>query len=216
MYLAALFIYINAMLVTLHPKNPNPRDLKKVLSLLDNDGVIIIPTDTIYAMVCRMDSKKGIERMSKIMGKKSEKVFYSILCSDLSNISDVTAAIDKNIFRMLKNNLPGPFTFILKANNQVSKYFAGNRKTVGVRVPENAIAQAIMKELGAPLVASTIHHDDEIIEYMTDPQEIFEKFEHQVDMVIDGGAGGNIPSTIIDCTGDNPEIIREGKGIVNF
>jgi tRNA threonylcarbamoyl adenosine modification protein (Sua5/YciO/YrdC/YwlC family) len=216
MYLAALFIYINAMLVTLHPKNPNPRDLKKVLSLLDNDGVIIIPTDTIYAMVCRMDSKKGIERMSKIMGKKSEKVFYSILCSDLSNISDVTAAIDKNIFRMLKNNLPGPFTFILKANNQVSKYFAGNRKTVGVRVPENAIAQAIMKELGAPLVASTIHHDDEIIEYMTDPQEIFEKFEHQVDLVIDGGAGGNIPSTIIDCTGDNPEIIREGKGIVNF
>jgi tRNA threonylcarbamoyl adenosine modification protein (Sua5/YciO/YrdC/YwlC family) len=216
MYLAALFIYINAMLVTLHPKNPNPRDLKKVLSLLDNDGVIIIPTDTIYAMVCRMDSKKGIERMSKIMGKKSEKVFYSILCSDLSNISDVTAAIDKNIFRMLKNNLPGPFTFILKANNQVSKYFAGNRKTVGVRVPENAIAQAIMKELGAPLVASTIHHEDEIIEYMTDPQEIFEKFEHQVDLVIDGGAGGNIPSTIIDCTGDNPEIIREGKGIVNF
>jgi tRNA threonylcarbamoyl adenosine modification protein (Sua5/YciO/YrdC/YwlC family) len=216
MYLAALFIYINAMLVTLHPKNPNPRDLKKVLSLLDNDGVIIIPTDTIYAMVCRMDSKKGIERMSKIMGKKSEKVFYSILCSDLSNISDVTAAIDKNIFRMLKNNLPGPFTFILKANNQVSKYFAGNRKTVGVRVPENAIAQAIMKELGAPLVASTIHHDDEIIEYMTDPQEIFEKFEHQVDLVIDGGAGGNIPSTIIDCTRDNPEIIREGKGIVNF
>jgi tRNA threonylcarbamoyl adenosine modification protein (Sua5/YciO/YrdC/YwlC family) len=216
MYLAALFININAMLVTLHPKNPNPRDLKKVLSLLDNDGVIIIPTDTIYAMVCRMDSKKGIERMSKIMGKKSEKVFYSILCSDLSKISDVTAAIDKNIFRMLKNNLPGPFTFILKANNQVSKYFAGNRKTVGVRVPENAIAQAIMKELGAPLVASTIHHDDEIIEYMTDPQEIFEKFEHQVDLVIDGGAGGNIPSTIIDCTGDNPEIIREGKGIVNF
>ena len=216
MYLAALFIYINAMLVTLHPKNPNPRDLKKVLSLLDNDGVIIIPTDTIYAMVCRMDSKKGIERMSKIMGKKSEKVFYSILCSDLSNISDVTAAIDKNIFRMLKNNLPGSFTFILKANNQVSKYFAGNRKTVGVRVPENAIAQAIMKELGAPLVASTIHHEDEIIEYMTDPQEIFEKFEHQVDLVIDGGAGGNIPSTIIDCTGDNPEIIREGKGIVNF
>jgi tRNA threonylcarbamoyl adenosine modification protein (Sua5/YciO/YrdC/YwlC family) len=204
------------MLVTLHPKNPNPRDLKKVLALLNNDGVIIIPTDTIYAMVCRLDSKKGIERMSKIMGKKSEKVFYSILCSDLSNISDVTAAIDKNIFRMLKNNLPGPFTFILKANNQVSKYFSGNRKTVGVRVPENAIAQAIMKELGAPLVASTIHHEDEIIEYMTDPQEIFEKFEHQVDLVIDGGAGGNIPSTIIDCTGDNPEIIREGKGIVNF
>lgn len=204
------------MLLELHPKNPNPRDLKKVISTLDSDGVIIIPTDTIYAMVCRMDSKKGIERMSKIMGKKPEKVFYSILCSDLSNISEVTAAIDKNVFRMLKNNLPGPFTFILKANNQVSKYFAGNKKTVGIRVPDNIIAQTIMKELGASLVASTIHHDDEIIEYMTDPQEIHEKFEYLVDLVIDGGYGGNIPSTIIDCSGEDPEIVREGKGEVNF
>ena len=204
------------MLLELHPKNPNPRDLKKVISTLNSDGVIIIPTDTIYAMVCRMDSKKGIERMSKIMGKKPEKVFYSILCSDLSNISEVTAAIDKNVFRMLKNNLPGPFTFILKANNQVSKYFAGNKKTVGIRVPDNIIAQTIMKELGASLVASTIHHDDEIIEYMTDPQEIHEKFEYLVDLVIDGGYGGNIPSTIIDCSGEDPEIVREGKGEVNF
>jgi tRNA threonylcarbamoyl adenosine modification protein (Sua5/YciO/YrdC/YwlC family) len=204
------------MLLPLHPKNPNPRDLKKIKAILDNDGVIIIPTDTIYAMVCRMDSKKGIERMSKIMGKKPEKVFYSILCSDLSNISEVTATIDKNIFRMLKNNLPGPFTFILKANNQVSKYFAGNRKTVGIRVPDNIITQTLIQEIGSPLVASTIHHDDEIIEYMTDPQEIFEKFEYQVDLVIDGGAGGNIPSTIIDCTSEDPEIVREGKGEVNF
>ncbi|MDP3928923.1 MAG: L-threonylcarbamoyladenylate synthase [Bacteroidota bacterium] len=204
------------MLLPLHPKNPNPRDLKKIKAILDNDGVIIIPTDTIYAMVCRMDSKKGIERMSKIMGKKPEKVFYSILCSDLSNISEVTATIDKNIFRMLKNNLPGPFTFILKANNQVSKYFAGNRKTIGIRVPDNIITQTLIQEIGSPLVASTIHHDDEIIEYMTDPQEIFEKFEYQVDLVIDGGAGGNIPSTIIDCTSEDPEIVREGKGEVNF
>jgi tRNA threonylcarbamoyl adenosine modification protein (Sua5/YciO/YrdC/YwlC family) len=135
------------MLLPLHPKNPNPRDLKKIKAILDNDGVIIIPTDTIYAMVCRMDSKKGIERMSKIMGKKPEKVFYSILCSDLSNISEVTATIDKNIFRMLKNNLPGPFTFILKANNQVSKYFAGNRKTIGIRVPDNIITQTLIQEI---------------------------------------------------------------------
>jgi tRNA threonylcarbamoyl adenosine modification protein (Sua5/YciO/YrdC/YwlC family) len=204
------------MIVSLHPKNPNIRDLKKVLEVLDKDGVIIIPTDTIYAMACRMDSKKGIERMSKIMGKKAEKVFYSILCSDLSNISDVTAVIDKNVFRLLKNNLPGAFTFILKANNQISKYFAGNRKTIGIRVPDNAIAQAIIKELGIPLVVSTIHHDDEIIEYMTDPEEIHEKFEHLVDLVIDGGAGDNIPSTIIDCSGEEPEVIREGKGIVHF
>ncbi len=200
------------MLLTLHPKNPNPRDLKKVLDILNQDGVIIIPTDTIYAMACRMDSRKGIERMGKIMGKKQEKVNYSLLCADLANISDVTAAIDKNIFRLLKNNLPGAFTFILKANNQVSKMFAGNKKTIGIRVPDNAIAQTIIKELGISLAVSTIHHDDAIIEYMTDPEEIHEKFEHQVDLVIDGGFGENIPSTIIDCSNEEPIIVREGKG----
>jgi tRNA threonylcarbamoyl adenosine modification protein (Sua5/YciO/YrdC/YwlC family) len=200
------------MLLTLHPKNPNPRDLKKVLDILNQDGVVIIPTDTIYAMACRMDSRKGIERMGKIMGKKQEKVNYSLLCADLANISDVTAAIDKNIFRLLKNNLPGAFTFILKANNQVSKMFAGNKKTIGIRVPDNAIAQTIINELGIPLAVSTIHHEDEIIEYMTDPEEIHEKFEHQVDLVIDGGFGGIIPSTIIDCCDEEPTIIREGKG----
>jgi tRNA threonylcarbamoyl adenosine modification protein (Sua5/YciO/YrdC/YwlC family) len=200
------------MLLTLHPKNPNPRDLKKVLDILNQDGVIIIPTDTIYAMACRMDSRKGIERMGKIMGKKQEKVNYSLLCADLAHISDVTAAIDKNIFRLLKNNLPGAFTFILKASNQVSKMFAGNKKTIGIRVPDNAIAQTIIKELGISLAVSTIHHDDAIIEYMTDPEEIHEKFEHQVDLVIDGGFGGNIPSTIIDCSNEEPIIVREGKG----
>lgn len=182
------------------------------MDILDKDGVIILPTDTIYAMACRMDSKKGIERMSRIMGKKAEKVNYSLLCADLANISDVTSAIDKNVFRLLKNNLPGPFTFILKANNHVSKLFAGNKKTIGIRVPDNAIAQTIIKELGTPLVVSTIHHEDEIIEYMTDPEEIHEKFEYQVDLVINGGYGDNIPSTIIDCSGEEPIIIREGKG----
>lgn len=200
------------MLLTLHPKNPNPRDLKKVLDILNQDGVIIIPTDTIYAMACRMDSRKGIERMGKIMGKKQEKVNYSLLCADLANISDVTTAIDKNIFRLLKNNLPGAFTFILKANNQVNKMFAGNKKTIGIRVPDNAIAQTLINELGIPLAVSTIHHEDEIIEYMTDPEEIHEKFEYQVDLVIDGGFGGIIPSTIIDCCDEEPTIIREGKG----
>jgi tRNA threonylcarbamoyl adenosine modification protein (Sua5/YciO/YrdC/YwlC family) len=159
-----------------------------------------------------MDSKKGIERMGKIMGKKQEKVNYSLLCADLANISNVTATIDKNIFRLLKNNLPGAFTFILKANNQVSKMFAGNKKTIGIRVPDNAIAQTIINELGIPLAVSTIHHDDAIIEYMTDPEEIHEKFEHQVDLVIDGGFGGNVPSTIIDCSNEEPIIVREGKG----
>lgn len=200
------------MLLPLHPKNPNPRDLQKVTDILNRDGLIILPTDTIYAMACRIDSRKGIERMSHIMGKRPEKVFYSILCADLSNIAEVTAPIDKQVFRLLRNNLPGAFTFILRANNQVNKLFAGNRKTVGIRVPDNAIAQSILRSIGTELVVSTIHHDDEIIEYMTDPEEIHEKFQYQVDLVIDGGAGGNIPSTIVDCSGDEPVITREGKG----
>jgi tRNA threonylcarbamoyl adenosine modification protein (Sua5/YciO/YrdC/YwlC family) len=203
------------MLVELHTKNPNPRDLKKVMDILQKDGVIILPTDTIYAMACRLDSKKAIERMARISGKKTEKVNFSLICSDLSNIADYTSHIDKTVFRLLKNNLPGPFTFILKANNNVTKYFSGTKKTIGIRVPDNAIAQTIIKELGIPLVVTTIHHDDEILEYMTDPEEIHEKFEHKVDCVIDGGAGGNIPSTIVNCSEDEIEVIREGKGQLN-
>ncbi len=202
------------MLLTLHPDNPNPRDLKKVIEVLNKDGVIILPTDTIYAMACKLESKKAIERMSKLSGKRIEKVNYSLLCADLSSISDYTSHIDKNVFRLLKASLPGAFTFILNANNQVGKYFGGNKKTIGIRVPDNVIAQTLIKELGQPLVVTTIHHEDEIIEYMTDPEEIHEKFEYKVDLVIDGGAGGNIPSTIIDCTSDEIEVIREGKGIL--
>jgi tRNA threonylcarbamoyl adenosine modification protein (Sua5/YciO/YrdC/YwlC family) len=203
------------MQLELHPDNPNPRDLKKVIDTLNKDGVIILPTDTIYAMACKLDSKKGIERMAKIAGKKVEKVNFSLICSDLSNISEYTSVMDKAIFRLLKNNLPGPFTFILNANNNVTKYFSGNKKTIGIRVPDNAIAQSIIRELGKPLVVSTIHHDDVILEYMTNPDEIHEKYENTVDLVIDGGAGGNEASTIIDCTGDEPVVVREGKGMIN-
>jgi tRNA threonylcarbamoyl adenosine modification protein (Sua5/YciO/YrdC/YwlC family) len=203
------------MILELHPANPNPRDLKKAIDILNRDGVVILPTDTIYAMGCKLDSKKGIERMAKIAGKKSEKVNFSLLCSDLSNIADYTSTIDKAVFRLLKNNLPGAFTFILKANTNVTRYFSGTKKTIGIRVPDNVIAQQLIHELGIPLVVSTIHHEDEILEYMTDPEEIHGKFEHQVDLVIDGGAGGNQASTIIDCTGDEPLVVREGKGIIN-
>jgi tRNA threonylcarbamoyl adenosine modification protein (Sua5/YciO/YrdC/YwlC family) len=203
------------MLIELHHQNPNPRDLKKVIEILNRDGIIILPTDTIYAMACKLESKKGIERMAKISGKKPEKVNFSLICSDLSNIAEYTAVMDKSVFRLLKNNLPGAFTFILNANSNVTKYFSGNKKTIGIRVPDNAIAQSIIRELGKPLVVSTIHHDDEILEYMTDPEEIHEKFENTVDLVIDGGAGGNEASTIVDCTGDEPVIIREGKGLLN-
>ncbi len=203
------------MIIPLHPKNPNPRDLKKVIDLLNNNGVVILPTDTIYAMACRLDSKKAIERMCKISGKKPEKVNFSLICSDLSHLSDYTAPLDKSVFRLMKNNLPGAFTFILKANNSVIKYFSGNKKTIGIRVPDNAIAQQIVAELGCPLVVTTIHADDVIQEYMTEPEEINDKFEYQVDAIIDGGVGGNIPSTIINCSDNEIELVRQGKGIVN-
>jgi tRNA threonylcarbamoyl adenosine modification protein (Sua5/YciO/YrdC/YwlC family) len=200
------------MILELHPKNPNPRDLKKVVDILHKDGVIIVPTDTIYAMACKLDSKKAIEKMTRISGKKSEKINFSLLCADLSHISEYTAVLDKQLFRLVKNNLPGPFTFILHSNKQVTKWFDSNKKTIGIRVPENVIVQSIVKELGIPLVVSTIHHDDEIVQYMSDPEEIHEKFENRVDLVVDGGPGGNEPSTIIDCTDTEPVIIREGKG----
>lgn len=202
-------------MISLHPKNPNIRDLKKVVDILNNNGVIIIPTDTIYAMACKLDNKKAIERMCKIMGKKPDKVNFSLLCSSLSHLSDYTTALDKPVFRLMKNNLPGAFTFILKATNNVTKYFEGNKKTIGIRVPDNIIAQLLVNEVGTPLVVTSIHHDDEIVEYMTDPEEIEIKFQHLVDAVIDGGNGGNIPSTIIDCSSDEIIIVREGKGIIN-
>lgn len=203
------------MIITLHAKNPNTRDLKKVVDILNNNGVVIIPTDTIYAMACKLDNKKAIERMCKIVGKKPDKVNFSLLCSSLSHLSDYTISIDKSVFRLMKNNLPGAFTFILKANNNVTKYFDGNKKTIGIRVPDNIIAQLLVEEIGTPLVVTSIHHDDEIIAYMTDPDEINEKFEHLVDVVVDGGNGGNVPSTIIDCSDDKILLIREGKGIIN-
>ena len=203
------------MLFELHPKNPNIRDLKKIVDLLQKDGVIIIPTDTIYAMACKLDSKKAIERMAKIAGKKADKVNFSLICSNLSHIADYTTHMDKAIFRLLKNNLPGPFTFILKANNQVTRFFSGNKKTIGIRVPDNVIAQTLVEELGMPLVVTTIHHEDEVLEYMTDPEEIYAKFEYQIDALINGGVGGNVPSTIIDCSNDEMVMIREGKGKLN-
>jgi len=203
------------MLLHLHNENPNIRDVKKIIEIIDKDGVIILPTDTIYAMGCRLDSKKGIEQMCRVAGKKPEKVNFSLLCADLSHLSEYTAPLNKNVFRLMKNNLPGPFTFILDANKNVTKWFTGNKKTIGIRVPNNIIAQTIIEQCGVPLVVTTIHHEDEILEYMTDPVEIHDKFKNQVALVIDGGPGAYTHSTIIDCTAEEPILIRQGKGIIN-
>ena len=202
------------MLLTIYPGNPNSKHISTAVELLKNDGVVIIPTDTVYAMACSIHSSKAFEKICRLKGVKPEKANFSFLCSDLSNISDFTKPFSREVFRVMKNSLPGPFTFILQANNHVPAIFRSNKKTIGIRVPDNAIAQAIVRELGNPLMVTSVHDDDEILDYTTDPEVIDEKFGSEADLVIDGGYSEFHPSTIIDCTGEVPVVIREGKGIV--
>ncbi|MDD4142363.1 MAG: L-threonylcarbamoyladenylate synthase [Bacteroidales bacterium] len=204
------------MLLKIYPENPNPKHLKIVNECLLDGGVIIYPTDTIYGLGCDLYHIKSVNRIAKIKGISPEKTDFSLICYDLSNLSDFSKPIPNNMFKMMKNNLPGPFTFILDANNNVPNIFKSKKKTVGIRVPDNNIIREIVRELGNPIITTSIKDDDEIIEYTTDPELIYERYCDYVDIVIDGGYGDNEPSTVVDCTGDDPTIIREGKGILNF
>ena len=181
---------------------------------LKDDGVLVIPTDTVYALACSIHSNKAFQRICRIKDVKPEKANFSFLCSDLSNISDYTTPFSREVFRVMKSSLPGPFTFILNASHSVPVIFRSNKKTIGIRVPDNNIAQAILGQLGHPLMVTSVRQDDDQIEYTTDPALIDETLGKQVDLVIDGGTGEFRPSTIIDCTGAIPEVIREGKGAV--
>lgn len=203
------------MLLSVHPNNPNPREIRQAAQILANDGVLVIPTDTIYALACKLGSKKGIDRMCRFSGKRADKVNFSLLCSDIQQIAEFTTAIDRPVFRLMKNNLPGPFTFILPANKQILRYFEGNKKSLGIRVPDCKASLALIEELGSPLLVTTIHHQDEILEYMTDPDEIYTFMQHHCDGMVENGTGGNVPSTIIDCTGDEPILFRQGKGEIH-
>lgn len=203
------------MILQLHQDNPQERLIKQIVDCLENDGVIIYPTDTIYAMGCDINSKKAFEHLCRIKSVKPNKVNFSFICSDLSHISDYTLNPSTPIYKLMKRCLPGPYTFILNANNNIPKLFKTNKKTVGIRVPNNNITLEIVKRLGRPLLSTSIHADNEIIEYMTDPEEIHEKYQKLVSIVIDGGAGGTEPSTIIDCTSGDIEIVRYGKGEVD-
>jgi tRNA threonylcarbamoyl adenosine modification protein (Sua5/YciO/YrdC/YwlC family) len=203
------------MLMHVHPDNPQDRLIRQIVECLENDGVIIYPTDTIYAIGCDINSKKAFEHLCRIKNVKPNKVNFSFICSDLSHISDYTLNPSTPIYKMMRRCLPGPYTFILKANNNIPKLFKNNKKTVGIRVPDNNITLQIVKQLGRPLLSTSIHSDDAIIDYMTDPEEIFDKYEKLVDIVIDGGAGGTEPSTIIDCTSGEIEVVRYGKGPVD-
>lgn len=199
------------MRIRLYEENVNVKQLDQVVDCLKKGGVIIYPTDTVYAFGADMYNSKAVEKISRLK-KISESANYSIICHDLSNLSDYTLQISNDIFRMMKRALPGPYTFILKANNQVPKLFHSKKKTIGIRVPDNAIARAIVEALGNPIISSSIHDDDEVIEYTTDPDLIYERYRGQIDLLVDGGFGDNEASTVLDCTGDEIEILREGKG----
>ncbi|MBU1760839.1 MAG: threonylcarbamoyl-AMP synthase, partial [Bacteroidetes bacterium] len=188
------------MLIRIYPENPNEKALEQVVQVLKKGGIIIYPTDTVYGLGCDITNQKAIERIAKLRGVKAEKANFSFICYDLSHISDYIKPIDNTIFRVLKKALPGPFTFIFNASNNVPKLLSSNKKTVGIRVPDNNIARQIVQLLGNPILSTSIHDEDDIIEYTTDPELIFEKYQESVDLVIDGGYGDNIPSTVIDCT----------------
>ena len=197
--------------IKIYEDKPSEAAIKKVVEVLRNGGLVIYPTDTVYGLGCDITNSKALERIAKIKGVKLEKANFSFVCSDLSNISDYIKQIDTATFKILKRALPGPYTFILPGNNELPKEFR-KKKTVGIRVPNNNIALQIVAMLGNPIVSTSIHDEDEVLEYSTDPELIFEKWQNKIDLVIDGGYGDNVASTIIDLSGYEPEVIREGKG----
>jgi tRNA threonylcarbamoyl adenosine modification protein (Sua5/YciO/YrdC/YwlC family) len=204
-----------AQFIKIYPQNPNEAAIAKVVKVLKEGGLVIYPTDTVYGLGCDITNTKALERIAKIKGIKLEKANFSFICHDLSNLSDYIKQIDTPTFKILKRSLPGPYTFILPGNNNLPKEFK-KKKTVGIRVPDNAIVLEIVKQLGNPIVSTSIHDDDEVLEYSTDPELIFEKWQNLVDVVIDGGYGDNQPSTIIDLSEGEPVVIREGKGDIDI
>lgn len=197
--------------VKLYNENPNPKEIDKIVKVLQKGGVIIYPTDTVYGLGCDITNAKALERVAKLKGVKLDKANFSFVCNDLSHLSDYVKQIDTPTYKILKRALPGPYTFVLPGSNSLPKTFK-KRKTVGIRVPDNNIARSIVEALGNPIVSTSIHDEDEIIEYTTDPELIFEKWQNLVDLVVDGGYGDNHASTVIDLTVEEPEVIREGKG----
>jgi len=200
------------MILKIHPENPSLRQILKVVEVLKKGGVIIYPSDTVYALGCDISQPKAVERLARIKGVRLDKSHFSFICYDLSHLSDYTRQVDTSTYKLMKKNLPGPFTFILNANSNVPKLFKSKKKTVGIRIPDNNIALDIVKELGNPIASTSIHDLDTILEYSTDPEIIYDEYKSKVDLVINGGYGNNMPSTIVDCTDEEYEILREGLG----
>lgn len=204
------------MLIKIYPQNPNPDYIRRVTFVLEQGGIVIYPTDTIYAMGCDIRASKAIDRIARFKGLNPGNPDMSMIFESMSQLSEYTVIHDNNLFRLLKRNLPGPFTFIVPANNQIPAMFKHRKKTLGIRIPDNSITMAIVRDLGRPLMTTSIHDDDEIIEYITDPELIHEKYDDFADLVVDGGSGGNEPSTVVDCTGPEPVILRQGIGVLEY
>ena len=204
-----------ASYIKIYNDNPNPREIEKVVSVLKKGGLIIYPTDTIYGLGCDISNHRALEKIAKLKNIKLDNAELSFICYDLSNLSEYVKQIDTPTYKILKRALPGPYTFILNGNNNLPKVFK-KKKTVGIRIPDNNIIREIVKELGNPVVTTSIRDDDDVIEYTTDPELIYEKWGSKVDLIIDGGYGDNKPSTIVDLTQQEPVIVREGKGDVDL
>lgn len=204
------------MLLEIFPNNPNSRKIDQIVQSLRKGGIVVLPTDTVYSFCCDLRSKKGLENLARLKGIKLAKANFSLVCYDLSNISSYTKPLDRKIYKALNKSLPGPYTFILNASNEVPKLFGNKKKEVGIRVPDNNIIREVCNELGNPLAVASVHDEDEVVDYTTDPNAIFDKFEKKVAIVVDGGYGNNVPSTILDCTSGEIEVIREGIGEIDF
>lgn len=198
-----------------HEKNPNKRDLKEVAERINKGEIVIFPTDTIYALGCLMTNRAGIERICRVLDKKEKQAKMSLICPNISVISQYTAPIDNNVFKAMKRYLPGPYTFILNSNNYVQKFFKNNKEEIGVRIPQNEILLGLHEFLVAPLISTSLNTEEGVQKYFTDPDEIEQIFQHKVDILLDGGVGDNAESTVLDCTGTEIEMVREGKGEVD-
>lgn len=200
------------MLLEINATNPDQRKISQVVEILKSGGIIIYPTDTVYALGCDITNQKAITKICQLRGLDPSKAMLTFICKDFSQLSDYTMPIDNHVFRLLKKHLPGPFTFVFKANNSVPKLLKNKKNTVGIRIPGNPIVRALVEELGRPLLTTSLKSDDEILEYFTDPEDIYQDFGKHVDAVIDGGICGNVPSTLVDCTSGEPVVIRYGAG----
>lgn len=202
------------MLVSINADNPQGRLIQQMVDILEEGGVIIYPTDTIYGIGCDITNKNAVERVARIRGLDPSKAMFSFICQDISQVTEYSKTINNDVFRVMKHNLPGPFTFILNSNNKTPKILKNRKETIGVRIIDNNIVDALVRGLGRPILTASVKAKDEVTEYYTDPHEIYEKYGKQVDAVIDGGMGGNVASTVIICTGDEPELYREGAGVL--